>query len=83
MNYKKLGKILGKIMVLEGALMLAPLLVSLIYQENLKNILAFLIPSASVAGLGILLQIPKPKREIFYQKEGFALTAFVWIVMTL
>ena len=83
MNYKKLGKILGKIMVLEGVLMLAPLLVSLIYQEGLRNILAFLIPSASVAGLGLLLQIPKPKREIFYQKEGFALTALVWIVMTL
>ena len=83
MNYKKLGKILGKIMVLEGVLMLAPLLVSLIYKEDLKYILAFLIPSASVAGLGLLLQIPKPKREIFYQKEGFALTALVWIVMTL
>ena len=83
MNYKKLGKILGKIMVLEGALMLAPLLVSIIYKENLRNILAFLIPSASVAGLGLLLQIPKPKREIFYQKEGFALTALVWIIMTL
>ena len=83
MNYKKLGKILGKIMVLEGALMLAPLLVSIIYKEGLTNILAFLIPSASVAGLGLLLQIPKPKREIFYQKEGFALTALVWIIMTL
>ena len=83
MNYKKLGKILGKIMVLEGALMLAPLLVSIIYNEGLRNILAFLIPSASVAGLGLLLQIPKPKREIFYQKEGFALTALVWIIMTL
>ena len=83
MNYKKLGKILGKIMVLEGALMLAPLLVSIIYKEGWRNILAFLIPSASVAGLGLLLQIPKPKREIFYQKEGFALTALVWIVMTL
>ena len=32
MNYKKLGKILGKILVLEGILMLAPLAVSLIYQ---------------------------------------------------
>ena len=83
MNYKKLGKILGKIMVLEGALMLAPLLVSIIYNEGTRNILAFLIPSASVAGLGLLLQIPKPKREIFYQKEGFALTALVWIIMTL
>ena len=83
MNYKKLGKILGKIMILEGILMIAPLAVSLIYKESLKHILAFLIPVVVVAGIGFLLQIPKPKRDNLYQKEGFALTAMVWIVMTL
>lgn len=83
MNYKKLGKILGKIMILEGALMLAPLAVSIIYGEGLKHILAFLIPIAAVAGVGFLLQIPKPKNNAFYQKEGFALVALVWIIMTL
>ena len=70
-------------MILEGALMLAPLIVSLIYKESLTNMLAFLIPSCAVAGLGLLLQLPKPKRNALYQKEGFALTALVWIIMTL
>jgi trk system potassium uptake protein TrkH len=83
MNYKKLGAILGKIMILEGILMLAPLLVSLIYKESLRNILAFLIPIIIVVVLGLLLQIPKPERNSLYQKEGFALTASVWIIMTL
>jgi len=83
MNYKKLGKILGKIMILEGILMLAPLAVSLIYKESLVHILAFLIPIIAVTVIGFLLQIPKPKRDNLYQKEGFALTAMVWIVMTL
>ena len=83
MNYKKLGKILGKIMILEGILMLAPLAVSVVYKESLRNILAFLIPIILVTGLGFLMQIPKPKRDNLYQKEGFALTALVWIVMTL
>ena len=83
MNYKKLGKILGKIMILEGILMLAPLTVSLIYKESLIHILAFLIPIAAVTLIGFALQIPKPKRDNLYQKEGFALTAMVWIVMTL
>ena len=81
MNYKKLGKILGKIMILEGILMLAPLAVSLIYKEGLWNALAFIIPIAALILFGYLLQIPKPKRETFYQKEGFALVALVWIVM--
>ena len=83
MNYRKLGKILGKIMVLEAILMIAPLAVALIYKEGAKNILAFAIPIALLAALGILMQIPKVKRDTLYQKEGFALTALVWLVMTL
>ena len=83
MNYKKLGAILGKIMVLEGILMLAPLAVSLIYREPFSHSLAFLIPIVILIALGLLLQIPKPERDTLYQKEGFALTALVWIVMTL
>ncbi len=83
MEYKKLGKILGKIMILEAVLMLAPLAVSFIYKESLKHILAFLVPIAALAVMGALLQIPKPSRNHLYQKEGFALTAMVWIIMTL
>ena len=83
MNYKKLGKILGKILILEGVLMLAPLAVSLIYEESVIHILAFLIPIVLVTVIGFLLQIPKPRRDNLYQKEGFALTALVWIMMTL
>lgn len=83
MEYKKLGKILGKIMILEAVLMLAPLAVSFIYKESFKHILAFLVPIAALAVLGALLQIPKPSRNNLYQKEGFALTAMVWIIMTL
>ena len=83
MNYKKLGNILGKIMVLEGILMLAPFLVSIIYQEPLQNVIAFLIPVLLLVVLGLLLQCPKSDRNTLYQKEGFALTAFAWLVMTL
>lgn len=83
MNYKKLGVVLGKIMILESVLMIAPLIVSFIYRESLIHKLAFLIPLLLLAVLGLLLQIPKPERNSFYQKEGFALTALVWIIMTL
>ena len=83
MNYKKLGSVLGKIMILESILMIAPLAVSFIYKESLIHKLAFLIPIILLTVLGCLLQIPKPKRNNFYQKEGFALTALAWIVMPL
>ena len=82
MNYRKLGKILGKIMVLEAILMLAPLSVALIYKEGITNVLAFVVPIVLLATFGMLMQFPKIKRDTLYQKEGFALTALVWIVMT-
>lgn len=83
MDYKKLGTLLGKIMILEGVLMVAPLVVGLVYKESLIHILAFLLPIVFLFVLGLLLQIPKPERNQLYQKEGFALTALVWIIMTL
>lgn len=83
MNYKKLGGILGKIMILEAILMIAPLVVSFVYNEDFIFKLAFLIPIAVLALIGFLLQIPKPERNNLYQKEGFALTAMVWLIMTL
>ena len=83
MNYKKLGKIMGKIMILEGILMLAPIAVSIIYKESLWHVLAFVIPAVLLWGIGALLQLPKPERNTLYQKEGFALTAFSWVIMAL
>lgn len=83
MNCKNLGKILGKIMLLLAVLMLAPLAVAIIYKEGIRNVIAFLVPIAVLLVLGILSQRLKPARESLYQKEGFALTALVWIAMTL
>lgn len=83
MNYSKLGEILGKIMILEGILMLAPLIVSFLYKEPVLNQIAFLLPIVLLVLIGGLLQLAKPKRNSLYQKEGFALVALVWIIMTL
>lgn len=83
MNYSKLGKLIGKIMILEGLLMLAPLLVSYIYKETTTNKLAFAIPIILLFIIGSLLQLLKPKRNNLYQKEGFVLVAIIWIIMTM
>ena len=83
MNYKKILRILGKIMILEGILMLIPFIVSICYKESIVNMLAFLVPSLLVIGVGFALQMLKAKRNNLYQKEGFALVALTWIVMAL
>lgn len=82
MNFKLIGRILGRIMIIEGVLMLAPLIVSFIYGEDFKYKLAFIIPIIALTVLGGLMLKPKPKRKSLYKKEGFALVALVWIVMT-
>ena len=63
--------------------MLAPFIITFIYQESFINKLAFFIPMTLLLIGGFLLQLLKPKRNQLYQKEGFALTALVWVVMTL
>lgn len=83
MNYKKLGQILGKIMILEGVLMFAPLAISIIYREGLVNAIAFIVPIVLLIGTGFFLKNQKPTRDTLYQKEGFALVSAVWIIMTL
>ncbi len=83
MNYKKLGALLGKLLLLEAVLMLAPLAVSLLYREPRRNILAFLLPCVLLAALGLALGRLRPERSGLYQKEGFALTALTWIVLTM
>ena len=83
MNYKNLGKILGKIITLEGILMLAPMIVALIYHEDARHILAFAIPAVALILMGLFSHLLRPKRNHLYQKEGFALTAMVWILLPL
>lgn len=85
MSLKKVGKILGKIMILEGILMILPLVVSIIYQEyniSIKYLLAFIIPIVLLIVGGALLQKLKPERKTLYQKEGFVIVALVWVIMT-
>lgn len=83
MNFKVMGKMIGKIIIMEGILMMLPFVVSLIYHEDLIHIISFLAPSIVLIIGGIFLQKLKPKRTGLYQKEGFALCAIVWLIMTL
>lgn len=83
MDIKKLGNIIGKIMILEGVLMIAPLIVSFIYKESLTSKLAFALPILGLWVIGFILQLLKPKRGHLYQKEGFAITALAWVMITL
>ena len=82
MNRRMVLNIVGRMLRLEAALLLIPAIVSLIYREN--EAFAFLITAAGAFLLGCILKfIFKPRSPIIYSKEGFIITALVWITMSL
>lgn len=64
-----------------SALLVLPLVVALIYRESILPFLYTILISASLGGLTILLI--KPKKKIFYAREGFLTVALTWIVVSL
>lgn len=83
MNFGIIRKILGKFMILLAALLVLPLIVSLIYEEGLKNYLAYLIPSASLFILGHLINVKKLKSSKMLVREGMIIVGLSWILLSL
>lgn len=73
--------IVGKTLILEGLLLLLPMLVGVIYAEN--NLIAFLIPALIALCVGFPLTFLKKGDNSIYVKEGFVIVALVWIFMSL
>lgn len=70
--------ILGKMMGVEALVLLIPAFVSLLYRE--KSGVAFLIVSAMLLVIYLLLGRKLPKVKQIYSKEGFAIVGFAWIL---
>lgn len=80
MNFRAVSYILGWVLIIEGACMLLPFIVALIYGESTGT--AFLITAGISLALGTALVIKKPKRMTFFAREGFAATAMSWMVLS-
>ena len=76
MNKKMIIYILGKMLGVEGALLLIPALVSLIYGE--KTGISFLIISAVLGVFFLIFGRKKPQNSRIYGKEGFAIVGLAW-----
>ncbi len=81
MNYKAVLSILGKTMLIEAVLLMFPMLVGAIYQEN--NFIAFLIPILCLIAFGAPLTFLKTKDNSVYAKEGFVIVSLAWIILSL
>ena len=81
MNYRMIGFVLGRILLVESGLMAAPLIVTLLYGES--AVAAFLIPIGLLLVLGLALGLRVPKDTAIYAREGLAVVALSWVTMSL
>jgi len=81
MNRRMVFHILGKILIVEAALMVPSVIVGLIYKE--RATLSFLVPVLALVLLGVLLTVRKPKNREIYARDGFFIVASAWVLMSL
>ena len=81
MNGRMIARILGLVLLLLAVLLLLPLIVGLVYGEN---VLPFGVTIAiALAAGGLLTFCFRPQSTELYAKEGFAAVGLAWIVMGL
>ena len=71
--------IIGRILLVEAAALLVPMLTALICGEPL---IPYLVTILLLIAAGMGLGIRKPKRTSVYARDGFAVVALAWIAMS-
>ncbi len=82
MNLKMIRYIIGRLMLVESALMVLPLLVMIIYGE-FYMLYAIVVPMAILAALGVFASALKPGEQALNAKAGFVTVGLSWIVLSL
>lgn len=80
MNYAIIRYIIGWILRFESAFLCLPAIVGLIYKEN--HCITYLAIACLCFLLSLLLTRKKPENKQLYIKDGFAVVAWGWIVMS-
>ncbi len=81
MNRRMVLYVVGKVVMVEGGLMLLPLITALIYREAVSLSIGISIAVALVLGF-LLTKIFKPGLKTIYAKEGFVITALSWLALS-
>lgn len=81
MNKRVIAKSLGILLLCEAGLMVLPMLVSLYYGE--AEYRAFLYTIIILLAFGICGYMIKPGSKTIYARDGFAIVAFGWILISI
>ena len=81
MNRKFVFRLLGKLLMVTSALMVLPLIVSIIYKEECYT--SFLLSMGISLAIGFPLTVfCKTEDRVIYAKEGFVIDALSWLSMS-
>ena len=81
MNYKKVFSVIGMMLMSLSALLLLPIIVAIIYRETALWQFVIVAASSFVVG-GLMTVFFRTKNQTIYAKEGFAITALSWLVLS-
>ena len=81
MNRRMVVYMLGQIVKLEAALLVLPLVVSLLYRESCALHFAIVAAGALVVGFAMTL-LSRPGTQVMYAKEGFVIVAVAWLLLS-
>ena len=79
MNYRMIGFLLGRILLTEAVLLCVPLLVSALYGEPGGP---FLLTMALLVLSGLPLSFRRPPDTALYARDGFAVVAAAWLLLS-
>lgn len=81
MNYKMVSFSIGRILLVEAALLIFPAIGAIFYGDD--TLLAFALTIAALSVTGLLAVKKKPKNQTIYAKDGYVIVALSWILMSL
>lgn len=74
-----IGFVIGRILLTEAALLLLPMATALGYGEPAGP---FFIPALLLLAVGLLFGVRRPKRTALYARDGFAVVALAWVLLS-
>ena len=80
MNRSIVRFLISKLLLIEAGLLVVPLIVALIYQEDAKVFASILGTMAILLFIGVLGTLFKPKNYHIYTKEGMLIVALCWVL---
>lgn len=80
MKNKIIYKYVGRVLLTFAALMILPLIVSIVFKEN---VICFIVPLMLALIIGLLLDRIKVESQTLYAKDGFIIVSLSWILISI